>query len=660
MQSAQKAYTDSPMMNLHMSQHFRHDIEGLRAIAVLLVIAAHFAIPGFAGGFVGVDIFFVISGYLITSILLREQQSSGTIQLGRFYANRLRRLLPALATMLIISSLLASQLLHESQYLEQGPAAAMAAIWASNIHFSFADIDYFADEAANNALLHTWSLGVEEQFYLVWPLFILLMTHWAARRQNRSTAIWFFSAVALASFVACIATSTLAPKFAFYMMPTRAWQFATGALAWLLVRSIAPSQTQAAIASWAGLLMLLTSVTLIGPDSVYPGILALLPTLATALLLWAGAAPISTPAAKMLALRPMQALGRLSYSWYLWHWPILVIGEHLIPIKGHALNTLLAIAISLLAAMLTHYLVERPVRYGTTARLPPKWQLVMALCTMVLLNSQLLRWHNSTERRLTDGHNDAFAHAMADAPVIYQHGCDTWYHDAELKPCIYGPPSAEKTAVLMGDSIGAQWFSALAAMLDPQKWRIIVLTKSSCPMVDEPYFYKRIGREYTECAIWREKAIGWLQQQHVDRLFIGSTASNSFSDTQWREGTRRILDRLEQSASAIYLIEANPKLSFNGPRCLMQNGIEHQSDCQEAAGPAQYQHVAALLKALTESHPKTHWLATSSLVCPKGQCQAMRDGVVVFRDAQHLTASFVTSLAPGLLEQIQPHEQVMP
>lgn len=639
-----------------MPQHFRSDIEGLRAIAVLLVIAAHFAIPGFAGGFIGVDIFFVISGYLITGILFREMNGTDTIALWRFYANRLRRLLPALATMLIGSSLLANHLLHESQYREQGTASAMAAVWLSNIYFTFSDVDYFAEESTSNAMLHTWSLGVEEQFYLLWPLLILFIARTYRGRNRRTAAVILFSVITVVSLIACLAYSTWNPQFAFYMMPTRTWQFSAGALVWLITCEQKISEPKALTIGASGTLLLVAAIFAIRPDAVYPGPLALLPTLATCLLLWAGKTSKQTAIGAFLALPPMQILGRLSYSWYLWHWPVLIISEQLATIRGHAGNTALVLLITLLAAILTHILIEKPIRFGTTARAQPKWQIIMALFVMTLLNSQFLGWQTNTQKQLAKDSN-AFTSAMADIPIIYQHGCDTWYQDAELRPCIYGQTDASKTAVLLGDSIGAQWFSALTDMLDTNHWRLIVLTKSSCPMVDEVYFYERIRREYSECAEWREKAITWLQQQPIDRVFLGSTATNAFTDQQWQEGTRRILDRLASSAKAIYLLEANPTLSVNGPKCLMQHGINHQAKCQNPAGPAQYTHVAELLKKVAESQPKTHWLPTSEFVCPGGQCQAMRDGTVIYRDSQHLTASFVATAAPYFLEQIQHYEK---
>jgi len=639
---------------------FRSDIEGLRAVAVLLVIGAHFALPGLSAGFIGVDIFFVISGYLITGILTREYESTASIGFARFYTRRLRRLLPALATMLIVSSVLAFKLLPRTENLAHSQAAAMAAVWVSNIYFAFSDIDYFGAEVGGNAFLHTWSLGVEEQFYLVWPLLIFLTARWAKGKKLEPSLVKLFVAMAVLSLGGCLLASRTNPIFAFYMMPTRAWQFSAGALVWLLSRKYMPTALQAATVGWAGVVLLVASLVLIGPHSVYPGVLALLPTLGACALLWTSAGSRANQPPRLLhpgvllSLPPMQAIGRLSYSWYLWHWPAVIFGENLLLIKGYPVNTLVAIAASLLAAILTHHLIENPIRYGQrVARVRNGWQIACALSVMVVLNSQLLRWHTYTQDLLAHSKNAIYARAVFDMPAIYPNGCDDWYHSAELKPCVYGKENAQKTAVLLGDSIGAQWFPTLTTMLDPEQWKITVLTKSSCPMVDEPFFYQRIGREYTECATWRNRAIEWLQGRHIDQLFLGSAVPEVFTDQQWTEGTRRILDRLARNADAIYLIEANPQLGFNGPTCLMQHDGETSAGevCSAKMNNPLREHVTALLHQVVSEHPKTHWIETASLTCPQNNCQAWRNGRVVYRDAQHLTASFVAS--PEVAEHFQ-------
>ena len=646
------------------SAFFRPDIEGLRAIAVLLVIAAHYAIPGFSGGFIGVDIFFVISGYLITGLLVREHQATGRIALLRFYANRLRRLLPALATMLGVSALLIGWLLPVTQHPAHSQAGALASVWASNVFFAFADLDYFATETASNAFLHTWSLGVEEQFYLVWPLLILLIAPWAQGQPRRLA--WFWLLVASLSLLACLWLVQSQAMLAFYLMPTRAWQFAAGALAWLLAQQLRPSPAQAKSASWLGLGLLVLSLIAIDASTLYPSMWALLPTIASMALLWAGSTDTLPAAIKPLCSAPMQAIGRLSYAWYLWHWPVLVMGQQMLPIHGHLGNTVLALGLSLLAAIATHHWVENPIRFGRPAQLRHRWQMGLALCLMVLLNSQMVRWNTEARDTLARSSNTAVARAVVDMPVIYQHGCDDWYHSDVLKPCSYGKESAPKTALLLGDSIGAQWFPTLTAMLDSQQWRIVVLTKSSCPMVDEPFFYQRIGRDYTECSTWRHRAIDWIQHNPVQRIFMGGTASPDFTAEQWTQGTRRILDQLAPHTEAIYVIEANPTLGFDGPSCLRQRS---SAECQSPpASHPRYPEVARYVQQAIALQPKAHWLETSSFVCPNEQCQALRNihgqETVVFRDSQHLTASFVAQAAEHFSRQIegahgigtQPHQ----
>lgn len=219
---------------------FRSDIEGLRAIAILLVVAAHAGVPWLAGGFIGVDVFFVLSGFLITGKLVHEATTTGRIQLLPFYVRRLRRLLPALLMMLLVVGVASRWLLSPAALGEQFLTAQMAALWLSNWYFALGNLDYFAPGSETNLYLHTWSLGVEEQFYLVWPALVLWLL---ARDGERGIArlrigMW---AVLLASLLACIALTRTAPLLAFYMMPLRAWQFAAGALVWLMFARTPPA-----------------------------------------------------------------------------------------------------------------------------------------------------------------------------------------------------------------------------------------------------------------------------------------------------------------------------------------------------------------------------------------------------------------------------------
>lgn len=181
----------------------------------------------------------------------------------------------------------------------------------------------------------------------------------------------------------------------------------------------------------------------------------------------------------------------------------------------------------------------------------------------------------------------------------------------------------------------------------------MVLTKSSCPIVEEPYFYQRIGREYTECSIWRDKALSWIVEHKPDAVFIGSTASQDFTDAQWINGSQKVLNKLASEVENIYLIEANPTLGFNGPECLMQYQQKRPEKCAlGSADNSGYAHVASLLSNLTKSYPTVHWIETASFVCPQGRCSALQGEQVVFRDSQHLTASFTASAAEHFSRQM--------
>ncbi|MCK0155055.1 acyltransferase [Alcanivorax sp. S6407] len=630
--------------------HFRTDIEGLRAIAVLLVIGAHYSIPGLSAGFIGVDLFFVISGYLITGLLVRELQKSDHISLSRFYANRFRRLFPALATMLVASSIAANAFLPELQNLYQSKAASMAASWISNIHFAFSDADYFQAETTTNAFLHTWSLGVEEQFYLIWPLLILLAAGTFPARTVHARLWLLFITISALSLCACIFMAKQNPVMAFYLMPTRAWQFAAGAITWLLVQKHPPGLA-GSLAGSIGLGLLLLGLTLIGHETVYPGAMALIPTLAACAWLWAGSDKKSILHTG-LSLPALQWLGKISYSLYLWHWPVLILTDHLFSVHGDISNTLLAISISVLLAVFTYHVIETPLRYGKCKELKASYQLTITLAAMAILTTQLLRWNAFTMDSLD--RESRYIAAASDAPPIYPDGCDDWYRSDNVNPCIYGNPDAQRTVALLGDSIGAQWFSTLEKMHDLSDWRLVVLTKSSCPMIDEPFFYKRIGREYIECETWRNKAIEWLKGETPERVFVGSSASVPFTDQQIINGTRRLLDKLSTATMNIYLIEPNPVLQKSGPSCLMENGSESVSLCSgNTKKNTRYKHTADLLESVATAYDNTYWIETASYVCPGGMCSAERDGSVIFRDEQHLTATFAASASQHFLNQIQ-------
>lgn len=650
---------------------YRGDIEGLRAIAILLVVAAHAWVPWLAGGFVGVDVFFVLSGYLITGLLLREIDTTSHLRFANFYARRLRRLLPGLLLMLICTSALAVVLLAPADQVAQAMAAATASLWLSNIHFAFAKLDYFSPGAANNLFLHTWSLGVEEQFYLVWPALMVwaLGARQGVGRIGRLKIVMFM--IGGASLLACLRLTYTAPQMAFYMMPLRAWQFAAGALIWLYFGSskimdadqtapAATAHTTLRWLGWLGLALIVASGMWFDANVVYPGWRALLPTLGTAAVIAAGTRGVGLGVSRALSWRPLQALGRVSYSWYLWHWPVLLLGGALLPIEN-PLYRFGLVLFSLLLAIASYRLVESPIRRQAGWVVRPGVAVAAAVAFMLLANAMSISWSNAATNRVNDPTQRHYAMARIDAPVIYTMGCDDWFHSDRVRICAFGPEHAEHTAVLMGDSIGAQWFPAVARIFDRPGWRLLVLTKSSCPMVDQTIFYPLIGRDYVACTTWRTHALEQVAALRPDIVVLGSAATYHLDQRQWVDGTTRLLKVISGAAGQIYVLRGTPDLPFDGPSCLSSRGWLpwlrwRQNKCAAPAYSQQGKDVYQWLQQASQRFDNVTTLDLNDALCPDGTCEAERGGKVVFRDSQHMTATFAESLSGELGRQINPDQ----
>jgi peptidoglycan/LPS O-acetylase OafA/YrhL len=647
---------------------YRSDIEGLRAVAILLVVAAHAGVPWLAGGFVGVDVFFVLSGYLITGLLLQEIRKTGGLRLWKFYTRRLRRLLPALLFMVVCTSLLVMTLLAPFEQLNLIPAARAASVWVSNIYFAFTDFDYFAPAADENLFLHTWSLGVEEQFYLVWPVFLMLLLgawRWQGAAQNlRRLRFGMIAAIGLCLLLSIFLTYKI-PSWGFYLMPARAWQFALGALALLWstgngrnvsnISSLRVSRGTSQILAtggWAGIALILGSALLLDPKTAYPSGWALLPSAGAALVLLAGATGNTASVSRILSLPPMQWTGRISYSWYLWHWPILVLGDTLYTNGEHA-DIRLLVALSLGLAVFSYWAVESPIRCNKKLSAQTGLALAASLMLMAVVmvfstawQYTAVSWSDSPEQRLYD-------ELRVNVPVIYPMGCDQWFYSPQVRICAFGDQDAAQTAVLMGDSIMGQWFPALAAAYNKPGWRLLVLTKSSCPMVDAPFFYKRIGKEYTVCSRWRDDALAALASIKPDVVFMGGASTYDFSESQWISGTRRVLSKIAPVAKDVFIIRGTHRLHFDGPGCLARRDwqpafLSIPGECSSVAGSRRETDVFAWLQAAAKDFDNVTLIDLNPVVCPDGRCYAEMNGKVVFRDSQHLSSQFSETLSEAL------------
>ena len=648
---------------------YRSDIEGLRAVAILFVVAAHAGVPWLGGGFIGVDVFFVLSGFLITGLLVKEVTDRGEVRFLDFYVRRLRRLLPALILMVLVTAGLATLLLAPAEQLGQASAGASVAFWFSNIHFAFARLDYFAPGAETNLFLHTWSLGVEEQFYLIWPALLVWLLGRDGYKGIFRLKVGMF-VVTATSLAACCVLTYKAQQLAFYMMPLRAWQFSAGALVWLYFKT--PIGTEAKVklfkaeavclrwSGWLGLAMVAAAAVLFKSKMPYPGAYATLPTLGTVFIIAAGSLNASSGVSRALSWEPFQAIGRVSYSWYLWHWPLLLLG-HALTGSDRPAYRLFWVSLSLALAAVSFRFIESPIRHQKRLSERPRSTLLYSVTLMVLVSVLCVSWNGHALSGMRNANQRRYVLAHGDAPIIYRMGCDDWYHSDRVHFCTFGQMKAGHTAVLMGDSIAGQWFPAVAMMFDKLGWRLLVLTKSSCPMVDVPFFYAGIGREYTECSIWRANALRQVAAIKPDLVFLSTVSTHGFTQTQWVQGSERVLGLIAPASGHVYILRSTPNLPFDGPNCLAAlinrpTWFRFESACSASSNDEHADVVYQWLRQASHFFSNVTALDMNNFVCPQGECSAERNGVIVFRDSQHMSATFSKSLAPALETQVDLHQ----
>jgi peptidoglycan/LPS O-acetylase OafA/YrhL len=636
------------------SDTFRPDIEGLRGLAVAVVVASHCGISILSGGFVGVDVFFVLSGYLITGLLVTEVRNTGTIDLARFYARRVRRLLPAMAVMVMATLLVGAIILAPQELALVARAAQATAVYGANVFFGINAADYFAGDVRTNPMLHMWSLAVEEQFYLLWPF--LLMSVWRFRSSRGALAALLLAASAV-SLAGCIYLTAHASPFAFYGLHTRAWEFGLGGLASLIPRGarVLPGGAWLAI-GWSGLLLILGSVFLVTDEVGFPGWVALVPVIGTCAALLAGNELPRRGVGVLLGSRPFQLLGALSYSWYLWHWPFLVLGIVLLPDLQVPGKILIALA-ALLVAALTHRFLENPIRfhpYLVPRPIATVWlgAALSGLCLVAAFGC--LRLADALESTPQMGQIGAAAYDISD---MHLDRCIS--ASEQVETCEFGVRAAATRVVLFGDSDAIQWFNAVERIAAARGWRLTTVVKFGCPAADlrpREGFAARDG-----CAEWRAAALQRIKAITPGLVIMASATAYiresrpadaaSFSDEAWQAATRRTLETLAAAGIRVVAIRATPLPPFDVPTCLAR-ALRHQSSfparCAFAASPALSPGIFQAEQASAHGIPGVGFIDMTPSLCDDHTCPVMREGLVVYRDDQHLTGSFSASLAEAL------------
>ncbi|HET8730047.1 MAG TPA: acyltransferase family protein [Moraxellaceae bacterium] len=654
-------------MNPH-DTHFRPDIEGLRAVAVMLVVASHARIPGLSGGFIGVDIFFVISGFLITQQLTRELHRSGTIDIGAFYGRRIRRLLPAFTVVLFVVLLALRVLFSPLEQPELYSTALSASLYFSNVHFAQTATQYLAESSLHDPLLHTWSLGVEEQFYMAWPLFLLMAAAFSKPRPHDSALRWLLGAVIAGSLALNLYLTPIRQPDAFFLPFTRAWEFGLGAAIAIMAASSPPwssllprypSRAASRTAILFALALILVPALMLSETSLFPGMAALAPALGAALLiLLLPHAWQDDPALRLLRTPFMQWTGRRSYSWYLWHWPLLVIGRLFIPTPSLWTDVALA-ALALGIAAGSYRFVENPLR--SAPLLQPTLASLLFAALLGFGGGTIALAAGSSAIEISTG--DRFSHlaaARTDLPPIYANGCEPPFYDTRLIECASGPDDAPHTAVLIGDSHAGQWFSALEAALPPPQWRVILMTKSSCPLLALDMFNPRIGRTFDECRQWQDKALARLRTLRPDVVIASSYEHYELSPTEWRTGMEGLMLPIADSTRHLFILRDTPSPGQNPLFCLSRrewNTWVTLPSCSFEPDASLSTMVLNTARDVARERDNITMLDLTRAICPTSPCSFEEGGVLKFRDGHHLTDSFARTLSGNFRSAFRPWSQ---
>jgi peptidoglycan/LPS O-acetylase OafA/YrhL len=643
---------------LSAASKFRPDIEGLRAVAILLVVAYHAGIPGFGGGYVGVDVFFVLSGYLVTGLLVDEWNRTGRISFRRFYARRARRLLPGAALMLLTTLIVGRIILSPLEQQLTAATAVATAAYVSNLWFARWSIHYLAGSSDLNPLLHTWSLGVEEQFYLVWPALVALVAR--TFRGDRRVLLAAMGVLAAVSLATSIWLTRASQPWAFFGSPARGWEFAVGAIGLLLSRSRQrPSDSLVQIGTIGGLLGVITASVVFRPMTAFPGTAAMLPVLGTVAVLLGGAYAPQQPTLQLLYTRPFQAIGKLSYSWYLWHWPLPLMAAAFLGELGAAgrIGVMFA-ALGIAAA--THALVENPIRYSAFLSARPLTSLsaaaVLTLGTVSLgiglRREALAAASGPTQRRYTAAHDDQ--------PRIYGDGCHLTFFEVQSPDCTFGDATSDTVIVLFGDSHAAEWFPPLERIAINRHWRLVSLTKSSCPSADGSVYLEALRRQYTECDQWRAWAMRRIESLHPALVVVSNANVYDFgagtgNGEQWATAVRRTLAHLDTLHIRTVLVADSPRPGFDVPTCLSRAAFGLRLGRRSCAvdrriaidSGATYRDAQAAMGLRG-----ARVIDLSNAICGPSACEPEIDGVVVYSDNHHLTATFASGLARALAARL--------
>lgn len=665
------------------SDRFIPHVQGLRAIAVLFVVLYHFWPARLSGGYVGVDIFFVISGFLITAHLARELTTTGGVKLSQFWARRARRLLPASLLVLLFCAIVAAiPLLTPTSAMPAEVREILAStFYVENWYLAFNSADYLALSGEPTTVQHYWSLSLEEQFYVLWPL-IMLLAAWIAVKYFRGdrlrAAAIAIGVVSVASFVFCVVYTMTDPAPAYFVTFGRMWQFGVGALIALVPRLRVRNAALSFLLGWGGILVLLYTAFTFDAQTPFPGYMALLPTLGAAAIIAASNTERWWYPTRLLAVRPMRFTGDISYSLYLWHWPLIIIAPS-VPFWGLTIYHRVALLmLCFVLAWLTKRFVEDPVRsWKPLTSRPPRVTLWASLVAMLLVGSvaaggwavnapsyqqgvqaiQQVRDNppscfgaasvldESCAGQAPDDILPAPGFAGADAPGEPQ--CFIQLNDSRPVSCEFGSDAADAPRIaLVGDSHAYQLVATFARIAEREGWHLTTYFKGACPWNTTPL--ATAGSFGAACTDWRDGVAAELADSDFDAVFTSAISNTPYAVAGYDSaydaavaGYREAWATMTDRGIPVVTVVDNPRWETDPNKCLRSRD---QADCLGARGEVLI--ADDPIREAAEGQSGVTLLDFTDVYCDDETCAPVVGGANVYRDQDHLTVTFADTLAP--------------
>jgi peptidoglycan/LPS O-acetylase OafA/YrhL len=644
---------------------FRPELEGVRTVAALLVAVYHIWIGAVSGG---VDVFFIVSGYLITTSLVSKVEREGRIQFAEYWLGLARRLFPLAFTVLLFVVVGSILLVPESQWKQIIGEVIASGTYTQNWYLATSAVDYLGQTNQASPLQHFWALSIQGQFYLTWP-FVILFSFWLARKvwkkPQRKTLLGVLLVLFALSMTYSIYRTAVEQPWAYFDTFARAWEFSLGGILALLLPYLRFPKAMGVILGWIGLSIICLTGILLQVSTVFPGYAALLPTGGVIMIIIAAENGSRFGAEKLLGSKPFQAFGSISYGFYLWHWPLLIF--YYAKTGANNMTFIPGLAIMISAAILAYIsvrMMEKPVRKMSVRTSKKKLIFTLALFLFTVMGSNTA-WgyyvHQKGEetyaigdypgaRALSEGITPAEGKAPAPSPALVKEDLPSFYDQADcfsnmeddrVTKCSMGDTKdPEHTIALVGGSHSGHWFPALEELSDDLHLKIDIYNKDACRFSADDFD----GALNGSCMEWNRTVVEMLKKDPPDLVFttanvgIGDTVPKGYLD-QWK--------KLE-GVTEIFAVRDNPAMEGDPVACVEQNGIEacspKRSDVLSPEVP---------WERLDPQPSNVTFADLSGSFCQEGTCPPVVGNVYVYRDYHHISTLYSKTLAGPLKEPLR-------